>query len=159
MWKFWGRCWIWAAGTSLYQIHSNAGSKLHVQPMLQLVATLDSLTHWVRPEIEPSSSWTLCQVQPAEQQQDFWFGFVSYGTGNWDNWLWKAFIPGPNTQKPPNTHLYTCWMNQWRGSTLSLQESPRRKGQDKHLYLSWPGTKTNSWAMATKDTAVPRGHY
>ena len=37
---------IWAASVNYIAAHSNTGS----------------LTHWVRPEIEPTSSWTLCWV-------------------------------------------------------------------------------------------------
>ena len=39
--------------------HSNVGSKPHLQPTPQLTATPDPLTHWVRPGIEPVSSWLL----------------------------------------------------------------------------------------------------
>ena len=39
--------------------HSCARSKPHLQPTPQLVATPDPLTHWVKPGIEPASSWIL----------------------------------------------------------------------------------------------------
>ena len=40
------QCQIWAASVTYTAACSNAGS----------------LTHWVRPGMEPTSSWTLCQV-------------------------------------------------------------------------------------------------
>ena len=46
-----------AAG--IHHNHSNTRFKLHLQPTPPLTATLDPLTHRVRPEIEPASSWIL----------------------------------------------------------------------------------------------------
>ena len=37
-------------------------SEPHLRSMPQLCGHAGSLTHWVRPGIEPASSWTLCQV-------------------------------------------------------------------------------------------------
>ena len=48
---------IWTAATSL--CHSNARSELLLQPIPQLMATPDPLTHWVRPGIKPKSPWML----------------------------------------------------------------------------------------------------
>ena len=52
-----GRMGAVAAG--LHHSQSNARSKLHLQPTLQLAATSDPLTHWSRPGIELASSWML----------------------------------------------------------------------------------------------------
>ena len=50
---------IKAVDAGLCQSHSNAGSEEYLQPTPQLMATLDPLTHCVRPEIASSSSWIL----------------------------------------------------------------------------------------------------
>ena len=60
IWKLQGRSGFRAAAAGL--CHSNAQSKLHLQPTPQLAATPDPLTHWMRPGIKPTSSQTLCQV-------------------------------------------------------------------------------------------------
>ena len=49
---------IGAAAASLCNSHSNARSELSLWPMLQFGSTR-SLTHWVRPGIQPASSWIL----------------------------------------------------------------------------------------------------
>ena len=51
---------IRAAAASLHHSHSNSGPELHLQPILQLTETpARSSTHWLRPEIESTSSWIL----------------------------------------------------------------------------------------------------
>ena len=45
------------AAAGLY--YSNSGSELRLQPTPQLTITPDPLTHWLRPGIEPASSWIL----------------------------------------------------------------------------------------------------
>ena len=45
-----------AAAAGLHHTHSNARSEQHLQPTPQLKATPDP-THWVRPGVEPASSW------------------------------------------------------------------------------------------------------
>ena len=47
---------IKASASGLYQSHSTTRSGPHQWPMIQLAG---SLTYWVRPEIEPPSSWIL----------------------------------------------------------------------------------------------------
>ena len=55
-----GQTGVAAAG--LYDSRRNTGSKSHLWPTSQLVATPGSLTHWARSGIEPTSSWILCLV-------------------------------------------------------------------------------------------------
>ena len=51
---------IGAIAASLHHSPSNERSVLHLWPTPQLTATLDPyLTHWMRPGIEPASSWIL----------------------------------------------------------------------------------------------------
>ena len=57
----WARGWIRAAGAGLCHSRSNARSKLCLQPTLHLKAILDPLTHWVKPGVEPESSWILVE--------------------------------------------------------------------------------------------------
>ena len=54
---------IGAVAASQCHSRSNTRSKQHLPPSLQLMAT-----HWVRPEIEPVSSWTLVGFYTAEPQ-------------------------------------------------------------------------------------------
>ena len=56
------RGWIGTAAPSLRHSHGNTGSKLHRLPMAQLVAMPRSLTHSMRPGIEPTSSQGQHQV-------------------------------------------------------------------------------------------------
>ena len=51
---------IGAAAASLCLSHSNTRSKPHLQPAVHTTACANtgSPTHWARPGIEPSSSWT-----------------------------------------------------------------------------------------------------
>ena len=48
---------IGAVATGLYQSQSNSGSKPHLRPTPD--GNTRSLTHWVRPEIKPATSWFL----------------------------------------------------------------------------------------------------
>ena len=48
-----------AVAAGLHHSHSNSGSKLRLWPTPQLMGNAESLTYWVRPGIEPSSSWLL----------------------------------------------------------------------------------------------------
>ena len=50
---------IGAVATGLHQSHSNAGSEPHLWLPSQLTVMPDSLTPWVRPGIEPATSWFL----------------------------------------------------------------------------------------------------
>ena len=51
--------------------HSNTGSKSHLRPTPQLTATPDSLTHWARPGVKPTSSWIPAGFVSAAPQQEF----------------------------------------------------------------------------------------
>ena len=66
IWTFlaWARSGIWAAAVGLRHSHSNTGSEPHLQPTAYTEACSNSrsLTHWVRPRIEPTSSQTLCWI-------------------------------------------------------------------------------------------------
>ena len=61
---------IWAVAAGLCHRHSNVGSELHLRPTLQTYTTVHSkawsLTHWVRPGIEPALSWILVRFASAE---------------------------------------------------------------------------------------------
>ena len=50
------RGWIRAVAAGLYDSHSNARSKLCLQPYTTAHGNTGSLTHWVRPGIKASSS-------------------------------------------------------------------------------------------------------
>ena len=50
---------IEAVATGQRQSHSNVGSEPCLQTTPQLTATLDPLTHWARPGIQPATSWFL----------------------------------------------------------------------------------------------------
>ena len=50
---------IRVAAAGLCHTHSNSGSELPLWPAPQLIAMPDPLTHWVRPGMEPTSSWIL----------------------------------------------------------------------------------------------------
>ena len=68
----WARGQTGAPAASLHHSYSNAGSKLHLQPTPQLIATPDPLAHWARPEIEPASLWVLVGFTSAEPQPELW---------------------------------------------------------------------------------------
>ena len=53
------RGWIGAAAAGLRHSHSNTRCEPYLWPIWRLVA---SLTHWARPGIEPTSSYTLCEI-------------------------------------------------------------------------------------------------
>ena len=61
---------VGAIATSLHHSHSNAGSELHLQPILQRTATPDPLTLWVTPGIKPASSWILVRFATTETLRD-----------------------------------------------------------------------------------------
>ena len=63
-----------ASATSLHHSHSNARSELLLQPTPQLTVTLDP--HWVRPGIEPASSWLLVKFVTTEPQWEFLFRYL-----------------------------------------------------------------------------------
>ena len=50
---------IVAAAAGLCYSHGNIRSEPYLWSMLQLAEMLDPLTHWVRPGMEPASSWIL----------------------------------------------------------------------------------------------------
>ena len=50
---------IRAVASSLHYSHRNTGSKLPLRPTPTAHSNARSLTHWMRPGIEPTSSWIL----------------------------------------------------------------------------------------------------
>ena len=62
------RGWIRATATGLHHSYSNAGFELRFWPTPQL--TDGSLTHWVRPGIEPATSWFLVGFASASPQRE-----------------------------------------------------------------------------------------
>ena len=58
------RAWIKAVAAGLHHSHSNVGSEPCLWPTQQLIAMPDPLAHWVRPGIEPTSSWLLVKFVP-----------------------------------------------------------------------------------------------
>ena len=61
------RGWIRATAANLNHSHSNARSKSHLQPALQLIAMPDP-SPWIRSGIKPTSSWKLVRFVTAEPQ-------------------------------------------------------------------------------------------
>ena len=59
---------IGASAAGLPHSHSNARTELRPWPTPQLTANVGSLTHWVRPGVEPTSSWILLGLVIAESQ-------------------------------------------------------------------------------------------
>ena len=57
-----------AAAASLYHSHSNARSEVSAT-YTTAHGNAESLTHWMRPGIEPTSSWILGTFVSAEPQQ------------------------------------------------------------------------------------------
>ena len=74
--------------------HSHARSKM--QAMLQLVAMMDPLTHWARPEIESASSMDTSQVINllSHNGKSFFFSYLAAPTEYWGSWardqIWGA---------------------------------------------------------------------
>ena len=65
------RGWIRAVAASLCHSHSNTGSEPHLAH-----GNARSLTHWVRPVIEPATLWLLVRfVSTAPQQEILWVFF------------------------------------------------------------------------------------
>ena len=58
----WARGWIETAATGLCHSHSNFRIQATSATYTAAWGNAASLTHWVRPGIEPTSSWTLCWV-------------------------------------------------------------------------------------------------
>ena len=69
------RGWIRAVTAGL--CHSNTKSKPCLWPIPQLMAMLDP-THWVRPEIEPTSSWMLVRFVFTEPHWELHFFFFFF---------------------------------------------------------------------------------
>ena len=68
---------IGPVASGLHDSHSNTRSKPRLRPTPQLMAT----THWMRPGIEPVSSWILVRFVSAEPQWElqmivFWLHFT-----------------------------------------------------------------------------------
>ena len=63
--------WIGGAAADLHHSHSNARSELWLWLTPQLMATLDPLTHWAGPGIEPPSSWIPVGFVTTEPQGEF----------------------------------------------------------------------------------------
>ena len=63
-----GRVQIWTIAAGLCHSHGKVESELHLRPTPQLMATPGSLTHWARPGIKPTSSWTLVRFVTTEPQ-------------------------------------------------------------------------------------------
>ena len=57
-----------AAAAGLHHSHNKIASEPHLLPISQFSATLDPLTHWAGPGIEPASSWILVAFVSAEPQ-------------------------------------------------------------------------------------------
>ena len=64
--SFLARVWIGTAAAGLHHNYSNVESEPHLRSTPQLMAMLDSLTHWVRSGIELKSSWILVRLVAAE---------------------------------------------------------------------------------------------
>ena len=62
---------IGAIAASLHHSHSNTRSKLHLQPMLQLIPMPDPWMHWASPGIKPVSSWILVRFITTEPLSEF----------------------------------------------------------------------------------------
>ena len=61
---------IRAVAAGLHHSHSTLGSKLHPATYTTAHDNARSLTHWVRPVVEPASSWMLVGLVTAEPQQE-----------------------------------------------------------------------------------------
>ena len=59
---------IGAIAAGLHHSHSNTGSEPHLQPTPKAHCNAGSLINWVRPGIEPSSSWILVGFITTEPQ-------------------------------------------------------------------------------------------
>lgn len=69
----------WSCSWGLHYSYSNTRFKTHQWPMLQLAANSGSLTHWLRPAMEPTSSWTLCWVlNPLSHKENSMTAFKKY---------------------------------------------------------------------------------
>ena len=61
---------IGAAAASLHHSHSHTGSQLRLPPFGTAHGNAGSLTHWVRPGMEPASSWILVRCVTTEPWQE-----------------------------------------------------------------------------------------
>ena len=59
-----------ATASGLHHSHSNTRSEPRLWPIPHLIATLDPLTHWARPEIKPTTSWFLVRFISATPQRE-----------------------------------------------------------------------------------------
>ena len=67
---------VGAVADGLCHSHSNTRSEQRLQSVPQLMAIpTGSSTHWVRPGVEPVSSWTLLRFVSAEPQWELWDSF------------------------------------------------------------------------------------
>ena len=66
----WTRGWIRAAAAGLHRSHAIQ----YLSHTVNYIAACSSLTHWVRPGIEPASSQILCRVlNPLSHNRNSWF--------------------------------------------------------------------------------------
>ena len=72
------RSQIVAVAAGLHHSHGNVGSKPHLPPTPQLMATPDPLTHQARTGIEPASSWMLDRLVSAEPSWEFLLFFFFF---------------------------------------------------------------------------------
>ena len=80
---------IRAAAVSLCHSHSNAGSKLRIQPIPQLY-----LTYWVRPGIKPASSWLAIRFVTTEPKGELPFHIFWSHKGNSRLMYFEALLSG-----------------------------------------------------------------
>ena len=74
IWKFPGQRSNWS-----YLSHSNAGIRPASATYTTAHSNAGSLTHWVRPGIEPTSSWILVGFATTKPQQELPEGFHYFG--------------------------------------------------------------------------------
>ena len=90
---------IRGAVASLHHSHSNAGSELHLRLTPTVHSTVRSLTHWVRPGMEPASSWILGGFVSAAPQRELLMllsGFCETAFLFCCNWSTFCFSPFPS---------------------------------------------------------------
>ena len=88
---------IWAASVTYTTAHSNAGS----------------LTHWMRPGIEPASSWTLHRFLPTKPQQNSLETLSELAS-------WAPHGPSP----PPDAGTISCQCPLLMPPSLLVSEGP-----------------------------------
>ena len=94
------KCAIKAMSATYIRDHGNAGS----------------LTHWVRPGIEPTSSWILVRLIYTEPWWELLFLslwnfllFVYLFVVVLCQCLWHAEVPGPGAEPVPHNSDLSCW--------------------------------------------------